>query len=147
MIASTQPQFSRGPIVAPPGALEALENAGQTATEFLQRHVPGDWGDGCAADRQANDQSLLDGSRLLSADCTSLGEKLWIITAATADSDHRAATTVLWPSASGRPEARTYFRYVPSRLVVGCHHKQHSRVQPVDAAATLSGWRTSEILA
>jgi hypothetical protein len=49
-------------------------------------------------DRQANEQALLDGSRLLSANRTSLGEKIWIITEATDESGNRAATTILLPS-------------------------------------------------
>ena len=38
-------KFSLGRIVATPGALEALQNAGQSTGEFLARHVTGDWGD------------------------------------------------------------------------------------------------------
>jgi hypothetical protein len=41
---------------------------------------------------------LIDGSRLLSAYRTALGEKLWIITEAVDDSGNRAATTILLPS-------------------------------------------------
>ena len=98
MIAQSLPKFSFGQIVATPGVLETLQKAGQSASEFLQRHSQGDWGDVCQEDRQANDQSLLDGSRLLSAYSTSNGEKLWIITEAADDSGKRAATTVLLPS-------------------------------------------------
>lgn len=98
MIANSQPEFSLGQIVATPGALEALEKAGQTAIEFLQRHARGDWGEVCDEDRQANDQSLIEGSRILSAYRTSLGEKLWIITEAVDDSGSRSATTILLPS-------------------------------------------------
>ena len=36
-------KFSLGRLVATPGALEALQNAGQTAGEFLARHVTGDF--------------------------------------------------------------------------------------------------------
>jgi hypothetical protein len=98
MIAQTQPQFSLGQIVATPGALEALRKAGQSASAFLQRHVQGDWGDLCEEDREANEQALLDGSRILSAYRTSIGERLWIITEAVDDSGNRAATTILLPS-------------------------------------------------
>jgi hypothetical protein len=69
-----------------------------SAIGFLQRHVRGDWGDVCPEDRQANDRALIDGTRLLSAHRTSLGEKLWIITEAADDSGQRAATTILQPS-------------------------------------------------
>jgi len=98
MIAELQPKVSLGQTVATPGALEAFEKAGQTASQFLQRHARGDWGDVCQEDRQANDQALLDGSRLLSAYRTSLGEKIWVITEAADDSGNRAATTILLPS-------------------------------------------------
>jgi hypothetical protein len=89
--------LSLGRVFAAPGAVEALQKASQTATEFLQRHVSGDWGELCEEDRQANEQSLIDGSRLLSSYRTSNGEKMWIITEATDDSGRRAATTILLP--------------------------------------------------
>lgn len=98
MIAKAQPKFSLGQIVATPGAVETLKNAGQCAAGFLNRHALGDWGDLDADDRQANEDALIDGSRILSAYRTSLGEKLWIITEAADESGHRAATTILLPS-------------------------------------------------
>jgi hypothetical protein len=98
MIATIKPKFSLGQIVSTTGAVEALREAAQSASAFLQRHVQGDWGDLCEEDREANDQALLDGSRLLSAYRTSLGEKLWVITEAVDDSGKRAATTLLLPS-------------------------------------------------
>ncbi|MHB8413368.1 MAG: hypothetical protein ACYDDI_15680 [Candidatus Acidiferrales bacterium] len=39
------PLFPLGQIVATPGALAALEKAGQQPHEFLARHVHGEWGD------------------------------------------------------------------------------------------------------
>ena len=48
--------------------------------------------------QEANDNALLDGSRLVSVYRTSLREKLWIITKAVAEAGNRAATTVLLPS-------------------------------------------------
>jgi len=98
MTANAQPKFSLGQIAATPGALEALQRAGQSATEFLHRHAQRDWGELCEEDRKANDHALIDGSRLLSAYCTSPGEKLWIITEATDDTGRRVATTILLPS-------------------------------------------------
>ena len=68
------------------------------AHRIRQRHAHGDWGDVCEEDRQANEQALIDGSRLLSVYRTSLGEKLWVITEAADDSGKRAATTILLPS-------------------------------------------------
>jgi pilus assembly protein CpaF len=72
-----QPLFDLGQLVATPGALTALEKAGQNAMEFLSRHVTGDWGDIPEEDRKENQYSLEHGFRLLSsyrtnADQTSL---------------------------------------------------------------------------
>ncbi len=64
MIAQSQPKFSLGQVLSTPGALDALERAGQSAAEFLQRHARGDWGDLCEEDRQANEHALIDGSRI-----------------------------------------------------------------------------------
>ena len=60
-------KFSLGRIVATPGALHALHEAGQSADEFLARHVTGDWGDLDDEDKSLNDAALIDGSRILSA--------------------------------------------------------------------------------
>jgi hypothetical protein len=90
-------RFSLGQMLATPGALAALQRAHQTPTEFLLRHSRGDWGDVCDEDKRLNDQSLEDGSRLLSAYQTADGIKLWVITEAADESGHRLATTVLLP--------------------------------------------------
>src|SRR5712692_11595502 len=58
--------FSLGQVVATPGALTALQKAGQQPQEFLARHLQGDWGDLCEEDRQENALSLERGFRLLS---------------------------------------------------------------------------------
>jgi len=91
------PKFNLGRLLATPGALSALEQSGQSPSEFLSRHAVGDWGDLCDDDKQANDNALVDGSRLLSAYRTTKGIKLWIITEAADDEGHRAATTTLLP--------------------------------------------------
>jgi hypothetical protein len=85
--------FSLGQIVATPGALAALEQAGHGTHEFLTRHVSGDWGELDADDRRENEVSLRAGFRLLSAYPLPTGEKLWIITEA-----DRSATTLLLPA-------------------------------------------------
>ena len=95
---NSKPKFSLGTIVATPGALETLTDSGQTPSDFLSRHAQCDWGDElCAEDRQLNDQSLVDGSRILSAYRTSKNVKVWIITEAADDNGQRAATTILLP--------------------------------------------------
>ena len=94
---TNQPRFPLGQVLATPGAIEVLESSGQSPTEFLAKHVRGDWGIVDAEDKAANDQSLIDGSRILSAYRTSKGEKLWVITEACDDQGRRAATTILLP--------------------------------------------------
>ena len=49
-------------------------------------------------DKRANDQAVVDGSRILSAYQTLLGVKIWIITEAADDEGKRAATTIITPS-------------------------------------------------
>jgi hypothetical protein len=93
-----KPKFNLGQILATPGALEALQESGQTPQFFLARHVRGDWGEVCQEDKMLNDQALADGSRILSAYKTGKGVKIWIITEACDDQGHRAATTALLPS-------------------------------------------------
>jgi len=89
---NTKPRFPLGQIVATPGALEALTESGQTPDEFLRRHVGGDWGDVCQEDREANEDALRHGERLLSSYRTRKGTKLWLITEA-----DRSASTILLP--------------------------------------------------
>jgi hypothetical protein len=92
------PQFGLSQIFATPGALEALQDGGQTPGDFLSRHAQGCWGDLCDGDKLANDQALLDGSRILSAYKTLKGVKLWIITEAADENGNRLASTILLPS-------------------------------------------------
>lgn len=91
------PRFSLGQIVATPGALESLAESGQSPAEFIARHAAGDWGIVCDEDNLANDESVKDGSRLLSAFMLKTGVKLWVITEAEDDAGNRAATTILLP--------------------------------------------------
>ena len=93
MLDTHKPLFGLGQVVATPGALETLEQSKQTPSEFLARHVLGDWGDVCEEDAEANVQSLKDGSRLFSVYHTKLGEKIWCITEA-----DRSSTCILLPS-------------------------------------------------
>lgn len=84
--------FELGQIVATPGALDALEKAGQTPDEFLRRHVSGKWGDLDPQDAKANNDALQEGGRLLSAYALSDGTKIWLIT-----EWDRSCTTLLMP--------------------------------------------------
>jgi len=91
-------RFPLGQLVATPGALEVLQKSGQSPADFLDRHSKGDWGDVCDEDKQANEDALVQGTRLLSAYRTLLGERLWVITEA-----DRSATTVLLPEVGKFP--------------------------------------------
>jgi hypothetical protein len=87
-------RFTLGQIFITPGAEEALQIAGQTAIEFLRRHISCDWGSELSEDDvRENELSLIEGFRLLSNYRTSRGQRLWIITEA-----DRSATTILLPS-------------------------------------------------
>jgi len=88
-----QPLFSLGQLVATPGALAALEKAGQGPLDFLSRHVRGDWGDLCEEDRKENQFSLESGFRLLSSYRTLADARIYVITEA-----DRSATTILLPA-------------------------------------------------
>jgi hypothetical protein len=85
-------KFALGQVVATPGALEAIKDAGQTPADFLDRHVRGDWGDVSKGDWKLNDEAVKKGERVLSAYRTLKGEKLWIITEA-----DRSSTCILLP--------------------------------------------------
>ena len=90
--------FPLGKIFSTPGALKACSPV--YLAHYLNRHAHGDWGNTCDEDKEANNQALLDGSRVLSAypiDPTKpskgFGENcLWIITEA-----DRSVTTFLLP--------------------------------------------------
>lgn len=82
-----------GQVVATPGALAALEGAGEFGLTYLQRHQAGDWGVLCAEDREVNQRALRLGQRILSQYELPTGEKIWIIT-----EWDRSYTTLLLPS-------------------------------------------------
>jgi len=83
-------KFPLGDLHMTPGARDAIPP--NEMLHALRRHANGDWGDLDAEDRQANDLSVRDGSRLLSAYHAKDGTKFWIITEA-----DRSLTTVLLP--------------------------------------------------
>lgn len=103
---SNAPRFALGQIVATPGALELLEQAGFSALALMSRHVHGDWGDCCAEDKATNELSVQQGMRVMSVyrlvdperllqtlqDKRSSLPTVWIITEA-----DRSVTTLLLP--------------------------------------------------
>ena len=84
--------FPLGRVVATPGALSALQKAEQQPSEFLDRHVNGDWGDVPEEDKRENEFSVQHGFRILSAYTTTAGDKIWLLTEA-----DRSFTTFLLP--------------------------------------------------
>lgn len=90
-------KFTLGNVHATPGAARALEESGESPGSFLRRHLDCDWGEVPEEDNVANEASLKDGSRLLSAYKTSKGVRLWIITEAENDEGQRESTTILLP--------------------------------------------------
>src|SRR5713101_2525432 len=90
---SSVTRFALGQTFITPGAEEALMIAGQTAIEFLRRHMSCDFGELTENDQQENELALKQGFRLLSNYRTGKGQQLWIITEA-----DRSATTVLTPA-------------------------------------------------
>jgi hypothetical protein len=80
-----------GRVVATPGALTVLSEAGEDPLRCLSRHASGDWGEIDDHDRRENERSLKYGWRVLSS--YPIGEgKVWIITEA-----DRSVTTILLP--------------------------------------------------
>jgi hypothetical protein len=80
-----------GRILATPGALKVLLEAGEDPACYLARHSSGDWGDLDEEDRRENELSLKQGWRIVSS--YPVGEKtIWIITEA-----DRSSTTILLP--------------------------------------------------
>ena len=83
------PRFPLGKIYATQGAI-ALN---LDLCAYLHRHHCGDWGEElCADDKQANEDALVQGTRLLSCYRTPTGERLYIIT-----EYDRSMTTILLP--------------------------------------------------
>lgn len=88
----TGPRFKPGRILATPGALEVIAEAGVSIVDLLIRHLRGDWGDLCDSDRQQNEFAVTAGQRILSNYVLPGGRTVWLITEA-----DRYATTFLLP--------------------------------------------------
>jgi hypothetical protein len=71
-------------------ARTALDEAGQTADEFLLRHANGDWGEFGTTFRP--DIELKEGFRIFSSYILATGAKIWIFT-----EDDRSVTKILLP--------------------------------------------------
>jgi len=83
--------FPLGHLVSTPAALELLDREAVNATELLQRHQRGDWGDVEEEDAQDNEHAIVNGLRILSSYKVG-SSRLWILTEA-----DRSATTLMLP--------------------------------------------------
>jgi len=84
-------KFPLGFVVATQGAIAELPT--EEMRTALSRHHHGDWGEVCEEDRQENERSLREHSRLLSVFRTRSGVRFYIIT------EHdRSVTTILLPN-------------------------------------------------
>ena len=85
------PRFPLGRLLATPGALRLLEDAGAAPLALLARHVAGDWGEVPPEDAAENELSVREGYRVVSAYPVA-DHRVWIIT------EHdRSSTTILLP--------------------------------------------------
>ena len=80
-----------GKVLATPGALQLLRDAGEDPFGYLARHASGDWGELGARDRRENERSLKHDWRVLSAYPVGR-DRVWVITEA-----DRSVTTILLP--------------------------------------------------
>ncbi len=84
------PKFLLGRVVATPNALKQIPN--DEIFHAISRHERGDWGQLDPEDRDANENSLKHGGRLVSRYLSTANVKFWIIT-----EWDRNRTTVLLP--------------------------------------------------
>lgn len=82
--------FELGQVVATQNAFDTIPTI--DVMSALSRHGQGDWGELGEEDRLVNEQSLLDGGRLMSVYTASNHVRFWIITEA-----DRSSTCILLP--------------------------------------------------
>jgi hypothetical protein len=85
-------KINLGNVVATPGAIAAFDKSGDFYSVYLNRHMQCDWGDMPDEDWKLNNDSVKDGSRLMSSYLLKDNTKIWIIT----DAGHEV-TTILLP--------------------------------------------------
>lgn len=90
-------KFTLGQVVATPGALDALQRCNVNPSSLLDRHICGDWGIVDDEDKQANEDALKYGTRIVSAYYLPDETKIWIITEAADARGYRMSTTILLP--------------------------------------------------
>jgi hypothetical protein len=85
-------RFRLGEFAYTAGAEQALKASGQLPSDFLERHLRGDWGNVSTLELALNEEGLKSGGQLKSIYRTLLGEVIWIITEA-----DRSKTTLMLP--------------------------------------------------
>lgn len=88
-----QPRFLLGRRLATPGAIRAMEEAGQDPLELFDRHEAGDWGEIWPEDRRLNEAALENADSVMSVYVLPDGVRVWVIT-----DGGRCATTIMLPS-------------------------------------------------
>ncbi len=86
-------RFPLGRLFITPGAIDALEETGESPQDFIARHARLEQGELSDEDHRENLFSVDKPLRIFSAFKTADGVKLWVITEA-----DRSATTILLPS-------------------------------------------------
>ena len=84
--------FALGQVVSTPNALAFAESHKINLLQLLNRHQTGDWGDLEDDDKEANEEALVNDTRIFSS-YSIAKDKIWIITEA-----DRSFTTFLMPS-------------------------------------------------
>jgi hypothetical protein len=84
--------FPLGRLFLTPGAIDALEEAGQSPEEFISRHARLEQGELSDEDHKENLFSVDKSLRIFSAFKTAKGAKIWLISEA-----DRSSTTLLLP--------------------------------------------------
>lgn len=86
-------KFNAGQTRATPAALKAMQTSGHIASEFLARHITGDWGEHDPDQKVQNDAAVKNGGALHSIYRTAMGQEIWVFTEA-----DRSMTTILVPA-------------------------------------------------
>jgi hypothetical protein len=95
MVDFRKPLFDPGACAATAAALDAIESSGMDASELLDRHVSGDWGDLDEHDAEANESAIACGSRILSFYKLPTDQGVYIVTDAKGDDGIRQTTTIM----------------------------------------------------
>lgn len=83
-------RFALGRVVATRNCLNHLVSIGASAVPYSERHLRGDWGNLGTSDKQANEDAVRHGGRILSKYLLKDGTPIYVITEA-----DRSYTTVM----------------------------------------------------